>query len=175
MFGVDEALAGVRWHFLEERKAGAWWGVNAVRQKAWGRGQAYAGLLRSIPLATLFSCLFSLSLSYPFSGLCTVFVITEVIIWPQSVVYSQFSRLLFKSFQLTCKQKFFSFCSQDNIILEWLIWVPDGRRLGFLAISLNGHYGNLLRWFKRCQSLQSIDYWFINFSSWCSVTSNYLS
>lgn len=111
-----------------------------------GRCQAYAGLLPNIFLATLFSCLFSLSLSYLFLELFVLsLIITEVIIWPQRVYYILNSQDFYlKVFQLTCKQRFCSFHSQDNIIMEWLICVPNGSRLGFSSISLKGHHCNLL-------------------------------
>lgn len=122
------------------------WAVQQTSRGLRGRCEAYAGLLPDISLATLFSCLFSLSLSYLFLELFLLFlIITEVIIWPQRVYYILHSQdFYFKVFQLTCKQRFCSFHSQDNIIMEWLICVPNGSRLGFSDISLKGHRGNLL-------------------------------
>lgn len=107
--------------------------------------QAYAGLLPNISLATLFSSLLFVPFLSLIGALCTVFDITEVIIWPQRGYYGLRSQDFYlKVFQLMCKQRFCSFHSQDNIIMEWLICVPNGSRLGFSSIFLKGHRRNLL-------------------------------
>lgn len=73
--GTDEALEGVQWHFSEEAGAVAGEWQSCRGRSSTGRGQAEAELLPNISLATLLSCLFSLSFSYPFSGQFVLFLI----------------------------------------------------------------------------------------------------
>lgn len=133
--------------FLEEREAGA---SGEVVPQTGRRPAGGARLLLGFCQTSLWPlCLPVSSLCpflIPFRTLCTVFDVTEVIIWPQRVLYtlrSQDYYLKVSSLHVNKDSALFTV----KIILLWngSVCVPNGNRLGFSAISLKGHYGNLLR------------------------------